>query len=178
LYVRLPGGGGYGDPLDREPDLVLGDVRAGLVTGGPAHDIYGVVIDANKEVDLEATRRWRLELRKERLGGRALEIAASKRADIPPSGRRVSEYLQMVGSGEAAFVQCTYCGRKICSAHSRWKDHVPTRKVSVADAGPGRKDSPPFFLREFFCPGCATQLDVEVVCQDDPPLYDEIMSVA
>jgi acetone carboxylase gamma subunit len=31
-----------------------------------------------------------------------------------------------------------------------------------------------FFLREFFCPQCATLLEVEVVYQDDPPLHDEI----
>ena len=90
----------------------------------------------------------------------------------------MGEYLQMGGSGEAAFVQCTYCGRRICPAQSRWKDQVPTRKVSVASAGPGRKDTALFCLREFFCPGCATQLDVEVICQDDLPLYDEITPVA
>ena len=43
-YVRFMGGGGYGDPLDRDPELVLADVLAGLVTEVPARDIYGVVL--------------------------------------------------------------------------------------------------------------------------------------
>ena len=174
LYVRLPGGGGYGDPLDREPDLVLGDVQEGLVTSGPAHDIYGVVIDPHNRVDAEATRQRRLELRTERLGGRALAIDVSSCAPLPPSGRRLSAYLQVAGSGQAAYVQCTYCGGDICLANTRWKAQVPTRKVSSPAAGPGRKASPRFFLREFFCPSCATQLDTEVIYQDDPPLHDDI----
>lgn len=175
LYVRHPGGGGYGDPLDREPDLVLNDVLQGLVTIGPARDIYGVIIDLNhRRTDIEATRERRLALRKERLGRSGLEADVSKRTDILPSGRRLNEYLQVAGSGEESFVQCTWCGREICPVNARWKDQVVTRKVCVADAGPGRKDSGLFFMREFFCPGCAIQLDVDVVYRDDPPLYDEI----
>lgn len=159
---------------NREPDLVLRNVLEGLVTSGPAHDIYGVVIGSDKKVDVKATRQRRLALRKERLGGSELAINASQRTQVPPSGQRLSEYLQVVGSGKAAVVQCTYCGQRICAATARWKEQVPTRKVSVAAAGPGRKESALFFLREFFCPSCATQLDVEVIYQDDPPLHDDI----
>ena len=174
LFERPAGSGGYGDPLDRDPDLVLNDVLQGLVTMGPARDIYGVVIDLdNERIDVEATRGRRLELRKGRLGGRELEVDVSKGADIPPSGRRISEYLQLAGSGEESFVQCTWCGRKICPANVRWKDNVVTRKVPTSDAGPARESSL-FFLREFFCPNCATQLDAEVIYNDDPPIYDDI----
>lgn len=175
LHLRQPGGGGYGDPLDRDPDLVLNDVLQGLVTIRPAQDIYGVVIDIDtKRVDVEATQRRRLALRKERLGGKELEVDTSKRVDVPPSGRRVSEYLQVAGAGEGSFVQCTWCGKKICLANARWKDNVVTQKVSVANAGPGREPSDLFSLLLFFCPGCATQLDADIVYRDDSPLYDEI----
>jgi N-methylhydantoinase B len=53
------GGGGYGDPLDREPERVLDDVREGWVTADAAADVYGVVLrrDAVGEasLDLDAT---------------------------------------------------------------------------------------------------------------------------
>jgi N-methylhydantoinase B len=52
------GGGGYGDPLDRDPELVLEDVREGWVSAGHAREAYGVVA-AGDEVDIEATRRLR-----------------------------------------------------------------------------------------------------------------------
>jgi N-methylhydantoinase B len=41
------GGGGYGDPLARDPELVWRDVRAGLVSPEAARGIYGVVLGAD-----------------------------------------------------------------------------------------------------------------------------------
>jgi N-methylhydantoinase B len=57
------GGGGYGDPLEREPELVLHDVREGWVSRDRARDVYGVVVeptgDGELRVDEEATARRR-----------------------------------------------------------------------------------------------------------------------
>jgi N-methylhydantoinase B len=44
--LETPGGGGLGNPLDREPARVLNDVRNGYVTPQKAREAYGVVIDA------------------------------------------------------------------------------------------------------------------------------------
>ena len=60
LIIRTPGGGGYGDPLKRRPDLVLRDVLNGLVSPEAAEREYGVVIDlVRNEVDVEATGKLR-----------------------------------------------------------------------------------------------------------------------
>jgi N-methylhydantoinase B len=59
-----PGPGGWGDPLEREPDRVLRDVVNELVGLESARDDYGVVIDAaTREIDAAATVRRRAELR-------------------------------------------------------------------------------------------------------------------
>jgi N-methylhydantoinase B len=42
VSLRLPGAGGYGDPSERDPNLVLKDVRDGKVTQKKARDDYGV----------------------------------------------------------------------------------------------------------------------------------------
>ena len=55
LLLELPGGGGYGDPLQREAERVAADVRLGLVTSDVARHEYGVVIDAKGAVDETAT---------------------------------------------------------------------------------------------------------------------------
>ena len=55
------GGGGYGDPLTRDPDLVARDVAAGLVSPQRAHDIYGVVL-RNDTADAAATAGLRADL--------------------------------------------------------------------------------------------------------------------
>lgn len=59
------GGGGYGDPLERDVDLVSHDVNEGWVSAERALDIYGVVLtrgeDGNYVVDAAATERRREE---------------------------------------------------------------------------------------------------------------------
>ena len=57
LYFNTWGGGGWGNPLERDPELVLTDVNRGLVTVEGAKR-YGVVIKAGK-VDKAATTRLR-----------------------------------------------------------------------------------------------------------------------
>jgi N-methylhydantoinase B len=57
------GGGGWGNPLQREPTSVALDVRRGLVSQGAAHDMYGVVLGRDgTSVDDSATDRRRAEL--------------------------------------------------------------------------------------------------------------------
>jgi N-methylhydantoinase B len=169
-YVRFMGGGGYGDPLDREPELVLRDLLAGLVTDGPARDIYGVVIAAGS-VDGDATRARRRELRAERVG-RPLE-AADERSDVPRTGKRLAEYLQRTASDAT---QCTWCGTKVAPAGKDWKDYAVLRRLPVEKTGPNRTVTGEFFLIEAFCPGCATLLDAELAAADDPPLHDRVRS--
>ncbi len=59
LVLELPGGGGYGDPMSRDPARVAEDVRHGLVSPEAAMRDYGVVLGADGGVDGEATRRLR-----------------------------------------------------------------------------------------------------------------------
>jgi N-methylhydantoinase B len=57
---RTAGGGGYGDPLSRDPERVLADVLDGYVTREAAEERYGVVLGADgRSVDAGATRARR-----------------------------------------------------------------------------------------------------------------------
>jgi N-methylhydantoinase B len=55
VSFRLSGGGGYGDPTERDPEAVAVDVRLGLVSIAAARDRYSVVIGPDGIVDIEAT---------------------------------------------------------------------------------------------------------------------------
>jgi N-methylhydantoinase B len=57
------GGGGYGDPLEREIERVRHDVAEGWISAGRARALYGVALDRDGGVDAEATRLLRAELR-------------------------------------------------------------------------------------------------------------------
>lgn len=63
VSLRTAGGGGWGSPLDRDPDLVLRDVRDELCTAEDALAVYGVVVrqvdEDTWELDREATARRR-----------------------------------------------------------------------------------------------------------------------
>ena len=66
VVLRLPGGGGHGDPFEREPAQVTRDVEDGLVSVERARDVYGVVLKEGERpgtytVDAEATARHRKE---------------------------------------------------------------------------------------------------------------------
>lgn len=65
LYFDTWGGGGAGDPLEREPERVAKDVQRGLVTVEGARR-YGVVCDPAGAVDAEATAALRARMRAER----------------------------------------------------------------------------------------------------------------
>ena len=73
LYVRSDGGGGYGDPLMREPEKIARDVREGNVSEGVGRDVYGVVLDADGDVDAAASAAARDAIRAVRLGQKAAE---------------------------------------------------------------------------------------------------------
>jgi N-methylhydantoinase B len=66
------GGGGYGDPLQREPDAVLVDVLERWVTPTAAREVYGVVLEddaagaSRLSLDLPATEALRAQLRQRR----------------------------------------------------------------------------------------------------------------
>ena len=65
LHFITWGGGGWGDPLDRDPELVGLEIRQGLVTPGGARD-YGVVADEDGVIDTNETEALRAEMKASR----------------------------------------------------------------------------------------------------------------
>lgn len=62
VSVRSGGGGGWGDPFERDPGAVAGEVREELLTPGEARDVYGVVLrpgNGDPAVDEAGTERLR-----------------------------------------------------------------------------------------------------------------------
>jgi len=62
VSMRSAGGGGWGNPREREPERVLADVIDGLLSPAQARDEYGVVLNRageGWEIDVEATSELR-----------------------------------------------------------------------------------------------------------------------
>lgn len=172
LYVRYMGGGGYGDPLDRDPELVARDVVAQLVSVQAARDVHGVVLDPVRHtVNQEATARQRQLIRQERLGGKP---AVGNKVPVPETDWRVNEYLQIVATDAGKYFQCTWCGSRLWPAGVAWKDEAVINEYPITRAGPLRADHSPYRMREFCCPECATLLDTEIFDGNDGALHDEV----
>jgi N-methylhydantoinase B len=164
------GGGGYGDPLDREPAAVLEDALDGLVGRDRAADDYGVVLvagPAGLAVDGPATEKLRADHRRARLGGREPRPATVQRA-----GRRISTALDLVDGGRA--FACARCGAQLCDADRNVYEHLLRVDRPVGDSAPfaiGYDGAERFVVRHFHCPECAQQVDVLVARRSDPVLH-------
>jgi N-methylhydantoinase B len=65
--IVTAGGGGWGDPLERDPEKVRWDVMEGFVSLKAAREEYGVALDPNTlDIDLEETARLRAEFGRKR----------------------------------------------------------------------------------------------------------------
>jgi N-methylhydantoinase B len=88
IFVALSaGGGGYGDPLEREPERVCRDVRKRYISLAQARDRYGVIVSAEGALDEAATAQQREKLRAAEV---RVEVKAGKE-DVFSERRRIVE---------------------------------------------------------------------------------------
>src|SRR5439155_22915436 len=59
IIARTSGGGGYGDPFEREPERVAADVAQGFLSVEAARRHYGVAVAADGTLDLPGTQALR-----------------------------------------------------------------------------------------------------------------------
>ena len=163
LVFHPAGGGGYGDPLDREPERVAADVVAGAVGAEAARGLYGVAVGPGGLPDMAASRALRAEIRARRAGAAA--GAWTPGAALAGGGdRRIGEKLRSAGAGAARSLRCAGCGHALAGAGGA----ASVRRRPIGAAGPWRAarwrgDSPNFVLEEVACPGCAALLEVREV---------------
>lgn len=129
--LRGPTAGGFGDPLDRSPDLVAQDVGHHFMTAQDADRLYGVLLDSAGEVDVEATEAGRSQRRLERLA----------RAEAPT--RPMVPELMSPDGGVPLFPGVVQVGQRAVSVHSgvvlaaaphHWTDGCYT--LDEKDVGP------------------------------------------
>jgi N-methylhydantoinase B len=171
LADYVAGGGGYGDPLDRQPQAVVRDLRTGITSLEVARTIYGVIVDPPTfSLDRSKTEERRREIREQRLKeGRPPASAAPENGSEKDWTRllRVHEYLEIARNDGKSRYRCTRCGYLFCSPKENYKKHCLKRIVALDNFAlrplPARE---PYLghLQEYICPGCATLLQVDVYC--------------
>lgn len=160
VFVATAGGGaGIGDPLLRPPAKVLVDIIAGYVTPEHARIIYGVIADG-ESVDEAATEARRAEIRRERIGADPGKVAKQ-----PPS-------VGISLARENGTWTCVSCDEQLAGSDDNWREGAVLRERPIAEryAELGmlvrdRTESPRVTIREYFCPGCAAGLAVDVATE-------------
>jgi N-methylhydantoinase B len=161
------GGGGFGDPIGRDPSLVAADVAEGAVSERRARLDYGVQLAVGGAVDEAATATVRHEMRVRRLRG-GTPLPARERP--PDAARRFSHALDLVADADGESVCCRRCGTVLAPVG---KDYYAallleeTPAAHVAPWGAAYPGSDRFVIRHLYCPGCAQQVDVQVAARDD-----------
>lgn len=193
IYFGVPGGAGYGDPIKREPERVMADIEAGILTEAEAKKFYGVVIKKGK-VDADATEAERKKVREKRLSfGRFLdeweELAPPEKEEPPPPRKErkamapaqplkdlfeVGMSLKVVQDAKGKYWWlCNDCGHVYCPVEGEPKEHALIRVGFLSDfshptAEMARRDPPRFFQRQFYCPDCALMFTNEMARVNDP----------
>jgi N-methylhydantoinase B len=165
--------GGFGDPLERDPERVRRDVVENrAVSRAAAREIYGVVVDADDHLDVAATKRLRAERRD-----------AHRRKDGPVqtlAGKvvaRITDNLEVRKENGSLHTACAKCAADLGPVRENYKDHAVRADNEITAANPNvgdwRRyiDERPVF-RQFFCPGCGALLENEIAREGDPVLRD------
>ena len=160
VYANLcGGGGGVGDPLDRDPAAVEHDVAEGLATATGAARDYGVVVG-----DHSATEEMRASRRRARIGRNP-----EPPLEDPPNGWRLSSTV-VLADGQYL---CRRCGHahgptiKPLVSLLTVSRHPVDERTPWPSARPGGNR---FEIRRLYCPACAIQVDVQVALADAPLL--------
>lgn len=218
------GGAGLGDPIERDPALIVQDIENKVATLEVAQKVYAVAIDPQTlEVDHKKTEQLRAERRKERLaqgipGITYLKQLVKKREnkELPDfilnfleetkrfcpafekelvkeketvakglksaGGVKVREkilaltpYVDIVVDDKGRkIVICSQCGHAYCEANDNFKYYclIYDRDADHFHLGRLAYDKEWCVLREFYCPSCAAQVEVEAVPPGTPILWN------
>jgi N-methylhydantoinase B len=199
VYFGVPGAGAFGDPIKREPERVLADIRKGILLAEEARYFYGVIVRGDPpRVDEKATAAERKKIKETRRSfGRYLdgweeleppEKEKPTRKRKPPDGAETKGKVQEVlslGMGlkvvrdeaKKHWWACTDCDYVYCPTEENPKEKALIRvgrlsEFSHPTAEMTGREPPRFFQRQFYCPECGTMFSNESARSDDPILME------
>lgn len=166
------GGGGWGDPLRRDPADVAADVRLGAVTAASATAVYGVVLDGDGDVDSPATAAERQRLVADRRAWPAELVLKDAPTGDGELVCPVGDQLAIHAFDGRRLWTCDACGTALAPAQENPKDYLGRSVATPAEVGTRVTLHPDIEVRRFACRSCGTQHFSEVSRHDDPPVFD------
>ncbi|MFC5230946.1 hydantoinase B/oxoprolinase family protein [Pseudonocardia zijingensis] len=162
VFVQwIAGGGGYGDPLLRDPARVAADVADGYIGAETAAATYGVVLTGSG-VDEEATARARDAIRRARLGGEPT-------ARVTPGCAATASTPQRDDAGW----YCPASGARLGDdpdwrPHAVRVTHVAADRLAEHGVRVRHRDAGPrVLIDECYSPACGTLLEARIRVEEE-----------
>jgi len=185
VFVYWQAGGGYGDPILRDPLAVADDVVNLRVSPEAARDVYGVAVDpGNGAIDEEATSRLRLAIRAERLrrsvGDGASPLGLRGEGRGRDGDRRIDDNAVVRSVDGELGAHCRHCDTMLGAGSSVDASMLARFEGEPAEAGPHIWPSPEAYVdekvvfRQLSCPGCGVALHSAVVPESQPLPVDHV----
>ena len=171
LMMHWQGGGGYGDPLTRDPESVAADLREGKITSVAAQDVYGVVLH-NGTVQDAATTTERARLRSIRKNRSSTPRTPSGATIDVTTARRLDDNLVETTDSGRNLVACKHCGAVLTDNDADHELVLAVYEGPPTDAGPQITATASDYIdatvvfRQYCCPTCWTAISSVVVPAD------------
>jgi N-methylhydantoinase B len=171
--VSWQGGGGYGDPLEREPEAVAKDVATGAVSAEAAEVVYGVI--CRNGLDRDATEALRKRMRLERVGGTFASAPERMFQGSPSMALSDSLFLAQDRRGWHVITRAGYI---LCTGSTKW------RAGAVAKTSAKLPDEFMITLHDdlaatsYYCPASGTLLAVDFHRKDEKPPDDVVLELS
>lgn len=174
FHVRMPGSGGYGDPLERDPERVAEDVAEGNVAPETARSVYCVPVDdaGNITGSVEEAREERY---RERLARATAPDEMPEPKETTPTTYRLGANVGVETDDDGTpYATCDGCGTHVGRADKHWKETAAIGEEPLSSVGEVSRNADGYSLRQFLCPDCGALLDTEVARDGDPALVSRL----
>ncbi|MEV6161896.1 hydantoinase B/oxoprolinase family protein [Streptomyces sp. NPDC052052] len=173
--VTWQGGGGIGDPLDRDPAHVLADIHYGLVTAEEARKTYGVALSEDGgSVDAAATSTTRRAQRAARLGVEPAAVVdpVAVTEAVPDDAVRLGDRLLLARDAATGELQVrTAEGVVLSSGSTRWREGAHRFALTLPPSV-GATLHADLTVTGWACPRTGALLAVDVHLRDQEPFHD------
>ncbi len=168
--VSWQGGGGWGDPIEREISAVERDVLDDLVSADAAQAIYGVVM-ADGRADPVATRDLRMQMRRSRVG--TFETDPKKFCNSEPHAA-ISESLLVANDDRGTHV-VTKAGYILATNSTRWRSGAVASISHQLPAAHRILLHEQIAITTYYCPASGTLLAVDIHERGGRPVDDVLV---
>ncbi|MZR13698.1 hydantoinase B/oxoprolinase family protein [Maritimibacter sp. DP07] len=160
--VTWQGGGGWGDPLDREPEAVRADIASGAVSPEATLTLFGV----GENEDAATTARRRSDMRAARIGRApsSAEVSGRTRMSIGPNLRVVEL--------DGAYHVVSAAGARLSTDHTRWREGAITVDLTGETGAQRIALHEDLRMTGYYCPLSGQCLAIDVHERDGLPADD------